>query len=279
MNTSELKRFIRSNLGYADFYDEVFRSELLSVVIKLFNIEEYLNNIIISDLSKYEASGLYKKRLKVILLDLKDNINYIGHLNRKYKTLVSGDMIEYYNYLNILHECVHAYQIKYIDNISSGVHKKLLVDSMSVGNGDVKLNGKEGVFSYNKASKLYNTYHSYFPIEREAIAVSNIILKDIFSVISPEVSPIVKREYLTEVFSGYIKDGELTSPTKEFYSIIKRDDIFSKIDYGNLDFIKRLTLGLPISTEEFYSHAVENNECLGNRLMSIRVLKGGVKFY
>lgn len=279
MNTSELKCFIRNNLGHADFYDEVFRCELLSVVIKLFNIEEYLSDIIISDLSKYEAVGLYKKRLKVILLDLKDNINYIEYLNRKYKTTVSANMIEYYNYLNILHECVHAYQIKYIDNISIGLHRKLLLDSMSVGSGDIKLNGKEDVISRSKASKLYNSYHSFFPIEREAIAVSNIILKDVFSLVDTTVSPFIKREYLTEIFSGYIKDRELTSPTKEFYSIIKRDDIFSEMDYNNIDFIKRLSLGLPISTEEFYSHVVENNECLGNKLMSIRVLKNGVKFY
>lgn len=279
MNIDLLYNFVSRHLGKCDFCDRKFLEEL-SYVLKLsFGLGSYFYGIELKDLSNKKALALYQYRTGKVNLDINCCKKYISEIINTFDKQGKTELCEYHIYSILLHEIIHACQYMFLNSNIDNINRVLLIDSLKVlkGNFNLSDSDKENIFNSSKANNIYTKYHSYFPIEREANLVSDNIMKGIYSnITNKDVLLRIQNDYLKANLYPYVNEYKLTSPTKEFYRIIGREDKFRKLNYDYLNLNDRFELGLPINMEEF-ARIIDENSTNLNRNLSIKFNKNSFK--
>lgn len=283
MNLWGLGLFIEKNLGKCDFRDKYFLNELLYIFKSNFVLEDYIKDIKLENLSKQKAIAIYRHKLKIILFDPDQSYDYFSMLKRIYNLNNIPKIIkEYYYYVTLLHEVIHACQFKFLESDINNLTTVLLKDSLEVARGNFKLDNKSkifaGLFSGYNGEKMYMLHYPCFPIERQAIVISSAITMNIFNnIVNEKYTKIIKNEFLKECLYGYAKNYELTSPTEEFYRLINNEEKFMSLNYCKMNYNDRLELGLPLTEDEICDFIKLNNPDRSKKL-NITLGKNSIKF-
>ena len=284
MHLDILKNFIKNNYKYSDFNDLDFLEELKKIIVFSMGVNDYLKQLKTDDLRLEEASTIYSTKTRTISLDPMEIDRIIKHKEKKSSIKFPEYFKSYFYYELIFHECIHTLQYKQYFKSENNLHSTLIEDSFEVSNGNFRLQ-QDGEFRTNIilnyiANKFYNINHSLFPIEKEADVKSAMLTREIYKsfIQDEDLLNFLNLNYLKTIFYGYVSDFRLTSPTKQFYSLINQSDKFNKFDYKNLDFYDRLALGLPITIFEVYKHIFNIMPSEDRKVLSIKMGKNNFIF-
>lgn len=284
MHLEILKNFIKNNYKYSDFNDLEFLEELRKVLVFSLGTSDYLKQLKTADLRLEEASAIYWTKTRTISLDPIEIERIIKHKEEKSGIKFPEYFKSYFYYELIFHECIHTLQFKQYFKSENNIHSTLIEDSYEVSNGNFRLERdrefKSNIILDYIANRFYNINHQFFPIEKEADVKSAMLTREIYKsfIQDEDLLNFLNLNYLKTIFYGYVSDFKLTSPTKQFYSLIKRGDKFEKLEYKSLDFNDRIALGLPITIFEVYKHIFNIMSSEDRKVLSIKMGKNNFIF-
>lgn len=237
----ELYKFILENISKTNFLEENFLLDIKDIVINGQDLQDYIKNIKIYESDK-TALGKYNGYEVLLNKEL---------LNRHVNNLMS--FYGYKNYLfcrniiylnTLLHEIVHAYQFKMMDEQKNIKYSKLMYESFRY----LILKENYSKYDLNKIRRdlLYKYYPSIFIHEFNADALGRMYVYEIFNNLPEDLKDQMKcydKVLIMSLFKKSYKQrhGEIVSPLNNFCKIMKvnKDDY----DLSNMSLFERFTLG------------------------------------
>lgn len=264
-----LTRFLFDSLQTKREIDESFIAEVIEFVVNALSLNEYVRDYKINNKpwngSDEILTAEYIYNNKRIKFNLQCALEFYKH-NSKNLRLDSFEKIAIiYDRVikSLLHELEHANQCKKI--IARDQSLEGIIISNSNMNTILAINStyyeklilagyseKEIYLYFAEKERRYNKYYKYDPSERLAEYYSHktmaTILKELGTL--PNISYFECLKLCQNYIKGYI-DGVV--PTKFYFKMLGLSDFWPKIllQSQNLDFETRVSLGLPISKEEY----------------------------
>lgn len=254
----DLEDFIKENFFRKNILDNGFLEELRQVaLLKRENsyIKEIKSKLIL--LNEIATRSIYHTDENIIdIYRINSIINYLKAVVTK-DLCFSEDLYRISLFTSILHEIMHSYHLDmYLNDKRDLSHLKIIRDSLTVGEGDVSLNGKKITESKKKrADKLYSKYYFYFPEERHAELSALFFIYDIYKQIRPNNIDLLYNFYSYIIGSNleeYIFKDKLNSPVRQFYRHINRIDLFNKLDFDGYSLKDKFIFGMPLKREEMF---------------------------
>lgn len=268
--------------------DSKFIDKLIEIVVTERSLHEFVNNVrFTNELDKNDYSvvcATYNPLNKEIIIDY-DSINIILEDKSYYEQLFFDlEQIFYRNLIItqiILHELEHAFQNKQLDNKKDDSIEAKLVKASFVLEQVMKhpkflnaiLKGEissQDIYMYVMQNReLYKQYYKFNPTERLAEVNSYTTIINTIEPIKkyiPNLLEFEKASMVEESLKGY-KDIDIQEicPTQVYLCGTRQDKVWSGFDFydqdssklikhvcGEYNLAKRLSLGLPVTVNEYY---------------------------
>lgn len=261
-----LTRFLFDSLKNKRTIDESFIAEVIEIVVDALGLNEYVRDYKIInkpwDGSDKINAAKYNYISKEITLYLQTALEFYRHNSNKYRLDTWEKIAFIYDCViqTLLHELEHANQVKKIDFEAKDLEKVILgytnipilickrfYDLIEQGFSGKKINDLIAEKDY-----ISREYYNYNTKERLAEYYSHktmaTILKELGTL--PNISYYECLKLCQNYIKGYI---EGIIPTKFYFEMLGLSDFWPEIESAskNLDFESRVSLGLPISSEEY----------------------------
>jgi len=229
-------------------------SKVSILTAKKYHLNQYITKVKYDKAYPKRAIAYYKQNTKEIFLALNNIECYVKSILKN--TSINNNKYNFYRNLIILqvllHEFEHVKQLKTINSPEDNLETKIL---------------KASYFEYDKISKNYYDFYFYnkniAPHEKLAESYSWGLLYFITTLYNDEsLINLFYDNYLKSLYMGY--DISI-NPVYDFLSGIGREDVYKQLDFydedkyiltrkleKNYSFVKRASVGLPISMNEYF---------------------------
>ncbi len=268
--------------------DSKFIDKLIEIVITERSLDEFVNNVRFTNKLDKNDYGVvcaaYNPLNKEIIIDY-DSIQVVLENHSYYEQLFFDlEQIFYRNLIItqiILHELEHAFQYKQLDNKKDDSIEAKLVKASFVLEQAMKnpkflnaiLKGEissQDIYIYVMQNReLYKQYYKFNPTERLAEVNSYTTIINTIEPIKkyiPNLLEFEKASMVEESLKGYKDiDGIGICPTQVYLCGVRQNKVWSEFDFydqdsskliknvcGEYNLAKRLSLGLPVTADEYY---------------------------
>ncbi len=269
--------------------DKIFINKIIEIVVKKKDLNNYIRNVYYTNSLEKNDNGVvcaaYSTIRKEMVIDFEsikiviENKSYYDQLFHSFEQIMFRNLtITQF----ILHEIEHAFQNKQSDNKSdNSIETRLIKACLMIEQAIKNPNFLKGILTKEipthdfivyilQSKKLYEKYYNLNPIERLAQINS-------FRTIVNSIEPI--KQYIPNLYEfkqaslvesaleGYVDSWEQgICPTEVYLSGTRQGNVWLNMDFYDQDssqlmknvinkynLVKRLSLGLPISSIEYNS--------------------------
>ena len=255
--------------------DNNFINETIQIIIKYFDLKDYIKEILPLDNKKTYA--MYNRANKTIYINynkLKDYIGITTLLNLKnYKFTNYYEFILFIQLL--LHEAIHANQYKYAETYKKFfIHQQIekqsnpediilysefnAFDSLIQDIEQKRINIIKGYITAYTLHKKYRKLYDYSPSERMASVDSTKIAAEIATLLDDEstakLMTIENYEFRLAGYNTINQNQYITEPTKFYLNNINSNQQWAEITKTSSELTKeeRIRLGLKVPPEYLY---------------------------
>jgi len=252
----EMAEFIKSNFNKRSFFDKKFLEEMRQVAL-LGRKNTYIDSITSEFITFKDINTCATYDEENIRIYIFNKFLHCLLYTKKYKIKLNFDVFKIFNYVSILHEIMHSYQLDMlINDKNQDILYSIIKHSMLVSAGDINLSGKK-ICSYDerRSIEFYQQNYFIFPEERQAELSALYFILQVYREFKPKSVATLYNVYKFLIYYGikeYSFKDKVSCPLMRFYKSIDRLDLFYNLEFSINSLKDKFIYGMPLAREELY---------------------------